>query len=236
MADRLDTLVGIFAIGQRPTGVKDPFGLRRAALGVLRIMIETPLDIDLKVLLQQAAAGLADKVQADAAVDEVFDYMMERLRAYYADRGITADVIDAVLACSPTRPADLDQRVTAVTAFRKLPEAASLSAANKRIRNILKKSDEEIPAQPDAAIFTEAAEHRLFNQVTELTPLVAPLFAAGDYTQALKLLAALREAVDDFFDNVMVNCEDANLRRNRLALLNSLGAMFLSAADLSRLQ
>ncbi len=236
VADRLDTLVGIFAIGQKPTGVKDPFGLRRAALGVLRILIETPLDLDLEAMLQLAAEGLADKVDASAAVTEVFDYMMDRLKAYYADRGITADVIDAVLACRPTRPADFDLRVKAVTEFRKLPEAESLSAANKRIRNILKKSDEEYSAQPDAGIFEEEAEKELFHKVAELTPVVEPLFAQGDYTQALKLLAALRESVDGFFDKVMVNCEDVGLRRNRLALLNSLSALFLSAADLSRLQ
>lgn len=236
VADRLDTIVGIFAIGQKPTGVKDPFGLRRAALGVLRIIIETPMDLDLEAMLQLAATGLADKVAADAAVDDVFDYMMDRLKAYYTDRGITPDVIDAVLACRPTRPADFDQRVKAVTEFRKLPEAESLSAANKRIRNILRKSEEEYAQQPDAGIFEEEAERQLHNKVTELTPVVEPLFAAGNYTEALKLLAALRETVDGFFDHVMVNCEDATQRRNRLALLNSLGAMFLSAADLSRLQ
>ncbi len=236
VADRLDTLVGIFAIGQKPTGVKDPFGLRRAALGVLRILIETPLDLDLEDMLKQAAAGLAEKVDSNAAVAGVFDYMMDRLKAYYTDRGITADVIDAVLACRPTRPADFDLRVKAVTEFRKLPEAASLSAANKRIRNILKKSDEEYPTQPDAAIFQEETEKQLYNKLAELTPVVEPLFAAGDYTQALKLLAALRESVDGFFDDVMVNCEETDLRQNRLALLSSLSAMFLSAADLSRLQ
>jgi len=236
VADRLDTIVGIFAIGQKPTGVKDPFALRRAALGVLRIIIETPLDLDLEALLKLAADGLADKVDANAAVKEVFDYMMDRLKAYYTDRGITADVIDAVLACRPTRPADFDLRVKAVTEFRKLPEAESLSAANKRIRNILKKSEEECPAQPDASIFEGASEKELFNKVVELTPVVEPLFAQGDYTQALKLLAALREPVDGFFDGVMVNCEDAKLRQNRLALLSSLSALFLSAADLSRLQ
>jgi glycyl-tRNA synthetase beta chain len=236
VADRLDTLVGIFAIGQKPTGVKDPFGLRRAALGVLRILIETPLDLDLEDMLKQAAAGLADKVDSNAAVADVFDYMMDRLKAYYTDRAITADVIDAVLACRPTRPADFDLRVKAVTEFRKLPEAASLSAANKRIRNILKKSVEEYPAQPDATIFQEETEQQLYNKLAELTPVVEPLFAAGDYTQALKLLAALRESVDGFFDDVMVNCEETDLRQNRLALLSSLSAMFLSAADLSRLQ
>ncbi len=235
VADRLDTLVGIFAIGQKPTGVKDPFGLRRAALGVLRILIETPLDLDLETMLQLAAEDLADKVDA-ATVTEVFDYMMDRLKAYYSDRGISSDVIDAVMACRPTRPADFDLRIKAVTEFRKLPEAESLSAANKRIRNILKKSDEQYPTQPDSRIFEEEAEKELFHKVVELTPVVEPLFAQGDYTQALKLLAALRESVDSFFDSVMVNCEDANQRRNRLALLHSLSALFLCAADLSRLQ
>lgn len=236
VADRLDTIIGIFAIGQKPTGVKDPFGLRRAALGILRIIIETPLDLDLESMLRLAASEMADKVEADAAVNDVFDYMMERLKAYYTDRGITLDVIDAVLSCRPTRPADFDLRVKAVTEFRKLPEAKSLAAANKRIRNILRKSNESYPDQPDAAMFEQASEHNLFNQVTQLSPIVKPLFAEGNYTQALKLLAALRESVDDFFDEVMVNCEDVEVRRNRLALLNSLGAMFLSTADLSRLQ
>jgi glycyl-tRNA synthetase beta chain len=236
VADRLDTLMGIFAIGQKPTGVKDPFGLRRAALGVLRIIIETPLDLDLEAMLNLAADGLSDKVDAKPAVNEVFDYMMDRLKAYYTDRGITADVIDAVLACRPTRPADFDLRVRAVTEFRKLPEAESLSAANKRIRNILRKSEENCPEQADSALFEEEAEKALFNKLAELTPKVEPLFAAGDYTQALKLLAALRESVDGFFDNVMVNCDDKKLRLNRLALLNSLSCLFLSAADLSRLQ
>ena len=236
VADRLDTLVGIFAIGQKPTGVKDPFGLRRAALGVLRIIIETPLNLDLEAMLNQAADALCDKVDAKPAVNEVFDYMMDRLKAYYTDRGITADVIDAVLACRPTRPADFDLRVKAVTEFRKLPEAETLSAANKRIRNILRKSEEKYPDKPDSALLAEESEKALFNKLAELTPEVEPLFAAGNYTQALKLLAALRESVDGFFDNVMVNCDDTNLRHNRLALLNTLSSQFLSTADLSKLQ
>jgi glycyl-tRNA synthetase beta chain len=270
-------LVGIFAIGQKPTGVKDPFGLRRAALGVLRIIIETPLDLDLESMLNLAAEGLSAKVDAVPAVSEVFDYMMDRLKAYYTDRGITADVIDAVLACRPTRPADFDLRVKAVAEFRKLPEAESLSAANKRIRNILKKAKLDIEniwpgytaAQKaigslnnlnvqaqrtmdphinlnrqiedalsllDIELLLESEEQILYREIEDMAKRVEPLFTNQDYEGALKKLAALRESVDGFFDSVMVNCEDEKLRRNRLALLNSLSSLFLSTADLSRLQ
>jgi len=236
IADRLDTLVGIFAIGQKPTGEKDPFGLRRAALGVLRIIIETPLQLDLEVLLQAAADGLSDQVPAQEAVTNVLDYMMERLRAYYADRDIPVDVIDAVLARRPTRPADFDQRVRAVAAFQNLPEAESLAAANKRIRNILRKAEDEYPATPDIALLQEQSEKALAAQIAELTPDVEPLFEQGRYTEALQRLACLRAAVDTFFDDVMVMCDDDLLRKNRLALLSSLSALFLQVADISRLQ
>jgi glycyl-tRNA synthetase beta chain len=236
IADRLDTLVGIFAIGQRPTGEKDPFGLRRAALGVLRIMIETPLSLDLEALLQTAAASLVDRAPAEAAVPEVFDYMMERLRAYYADREIPGDVVDAVLARRPTRPADFDQRVRAVTAFRDLPEAESLAAANKRIRNILRKTEESFPESPDIQLLQDASEKALASQIEELAPEVTPLFAQGQYSEALQRLSRLRGPVDTFFDDVMVMCEDDSLRKNRLALLSSLSGLFLQVADISRLQ
>ncbi len=236
IADRLDTLVGIFAIGQRPSGEKDPFGLRRAALGVLRTMIETPLDLDLESLLQCAAKGFAGRLDAVAATDEVFSYMMERLRAYYSERGIAADEVDAVLAQRPTRPADFDLRVRAVTAFRKRPEAESLAAANKRIRNILRKTEETYPQHPDINLLREASEKALASQLAELSPVVEPLFSQGRYSEALQLLAGLRDAVDTFFDGVMVMCEDEALRKNRLALLASLSELFLRVADLSRLQ
>ncbi|VAX10427.1 Glycyl-tRNA synthetase beta chain [hydrothermal vent metagenome] len=236
IADRLDTLVGIFAIGQKPTGEKDPFGLRRAALGALRILIETPLQLDLEILLQRAAAGLSAKVDATATVSVVFDYMMERLRAYYADHGIPADIIDAVLSRRPTHPYDFDLRVRAVAAFRTLPEAESLAAANKRIRNILRKTEESFPDQPDIALLTEASEKELAQQIAELKPLIDPLFEQGRYIEALQQLAGLRDSVDKFFDNVMVMCDDDSLRRNRLALLASLSGLFLRTADLSRLQ
>ncbi len=236
IADRLDTLIGIFAIGQRPTGAKDPYGLRRAALGTLRIMIEAPLDLDLEELLKDAAEGLQQEIDAAPYVDEVFDYMMERLKAYYTDQSIPADSVDAVLARRPTRPADFNQRVLAVTEFRKMSEAQSLSAANKRIRNILRKTDEIVPDQWDQNRLEHDAEKALAASLQELGPKVSPLFEEGRYTKGLQILAGLREPVDEFFDQVMVMAEDTSLRQNRLALLTHLENLFLSVADLSRLQ
>ncbi|HDP89374.1 MAG TPA: glycine--tRNA ligase subunit beta [Thioalkalivibrio sp.] len=236
LADKLDTLLGIFAIGQKPTGTKDPFALRRAALGVLRIIIEKGRDLDLRVLLDKAADGLADKVDAKAAANETFDYILERLKAYYTDRGIAPDVIDAVMAQRPTRPLDFDQRVRAVESFRKLPEAASLAAANKRIQNILRKFEGTPAEKIDKGLLQEPAEAELADRVADLAEAVAPDFASGDYEAGLTRLAALRESVDRFFDEVMVMAEDEALRNNRIALLNSLGNLFLRAADLSRLQ
>jgi len=236
IADRLDTLMGIFAIGQKPSGVKDPFGLRRAALGVLRILIETPLDLDLEQLLRSAAANLETRVSAGHVVPEVFDYMMDRLKAYYGDRGMAADLVDAVLAQRPTRPNDLDRRIKAVDEFRRLPEAASLAAANKRIRNILRKAQDEVPHRPVIELLRDRSEKELARLVSDHAERVAPLFRAGQYTEALTQLAQLREPVDRFFDEVMVMCDEPDLRRNRLALLASLEALFLGAADLSRLQ
>ncbi|MDX5333638.1 MAG: glycine--tRNA ligase subunit beta [Gammaproteobacteria bacterium] len=236
LAEKLDTLLGIFAIGQKPTGTKDPFALRRAALGVLRTIIEKGRDLDLEVLLNKAADGLADKVDAKQAVGETFDYILERLKAYYTDRGIAGDVIDAVMAQRPTRPLDFDQRVRAVEAFRQLPEAASLAAANKRIQNILKKVEGEPATTIDRGLLQEPAEAELADRLAALSEAVAPDFANGDYAAGLTKLAALREAVDRFFDEVMVMAEDEALRNNRIALLNTLGGLFLRTADLSRLQ
>jgi len=236
LADKLDTLVGIFAIGERPTGVKDPFGLRRAALGVLRILIEGELDLDLRALLDRAAEGLIERVDAPAVVPEVLDYTMERLRAYYADQGFHHGAIEAVLARRPTRPYDFDRRVRAVEAFRALPEAESLAAANKRIRNILRKADGHIPEAIDEGLLQQDAEAELYRQLLELSEGVMPMFDQGRYAEALTRLASLRRPLDRFFDDVMVMTEDGALRRNRLALLNRLGGLFLGAADLSRLQ
>ena len=236
IADRLDTLVGIFAIGQPPTGDKDPFGLRRAALGVLRILIEQRLDLDLRALLETAARGLPKGLDAGRIVEELFSFMMERLRAYYLDNGYDIDTFEAVLARRPARPLDFDQRMHAVRAFRNLPESASLAAANKRIRNILRKSDTEIPDGIDSGLLQEPAEQALAGAMHDLGDAVRPLLEQRDYTDALCRLAGLQAPVDRFFDDVMVMDENAALRDNRLALLNALSGMFLRVADISRLQ
>lgn len=236
LADKLDTLAGIFAIGMKPSGDKDPYGLRRAALGALRIMIERRLTLDLDDLLRRAMATQPEDKDADALVGALFDYMMERLRAYYADSGIRADEFDAVLATRPRSPYDFEQRVRAVTAFCKLPEADSLTAANKRIRNILKQTD-AIPAEHIATErLLETAERQLHACLTDMAAIVGPLLDRGEYRAALERLAGLRQPVDAFFDDVMVLVEDAGLRANRLALLNAVGRLFLRVADLSRLQ
>ncbi len=235
IADKLDTLVGIFAIGQVPSGDKDPYALRRAALGALRIMIECTLPLDLEDLLKRAAHSHAG-VAAAGVVSAVFDFMMERLRAYYLDAGIRPDVFEAVLAGRPTRPHDFDLRIRAVAAFRELPEAASLAAANKRIRNILKQAEGEPSAAVQTDHMREPAERALHQQLSILSDEVSALFDAGDYTAALRRLAGLRVAVDAFFDTVMVMTDDAALRRNRIALLATLHDLFSRAADLSRLQ
>ncbi|MGE0080326.1 MAG: glycine--tRNA ligase subunit beta [Thiohalomonadaceae bacterium] len=238
IADRLDTLAGIFGIGQLPTGDKDPFGLRRAALGVLRTCIEKGLDLDLRVLLQQAVERLrADGVKvAEATAEQVFEFMMERLRAYYQESGIATDTFEAVLARQPTRPLDFHARIHAVAAFRRLPEAESLAAANKRIHNILRKAEVAVPDEVQAALFVESAERALGEQLAALEGEVRTLLSARRYEDALCRLAGLREAVDGFFDAVMVMADDAKLRDNRLALLKRLGDLFLEVADISRLQ
>lgn len=236
IADKLDTLVGIFAIGQVPSGDKDPYALRRASLGVLRIMIECALPLDLEALLAHAANRYPTRLAAHKVAGQVFDFMMERLRAYYIESGTRPDVFDAVLERRPTRPYDFELRIRAVAAFREMPEAESLAAANKRIRNILKQSDEAIPAEVAPKQLVEPAEQALYQRLATLGDEVTPLFDAGEYTTALQRLAGLREAVDTFFDKVMVMTDDAGLRRNRLALLARLNGLFLRAADFSRLQ
>ena len=236
LADRIDTLVGIFAIGQPPGGDRDPFGLRRAALGCLRILVESGLDLDLAACLQRAAAGFPAGINAAAVVDGVFDFMMERLRHYYLEAGIRPDVFDAVLSRRPPRPYDFHQRIHAVTAFTRLPEAESLAAANKRIRNILRQSDETPPASIDSARLQEPAETALAKELEATAAAVRPLLDRNDYTRALTQLAGLRDKVDGFFDNVMVMSEDRSLRSNRLAMLQCISDLFLTIADISRLQ
>lgn len=237
LADRLDTLVGIFAIGQAPTGAKDPFALRRAALGVLRILVEQELDLDLHELLTAAAQGLADKVpEAGDHVMGVFEFITERQNRYSSDRGIRSDVFQAVSMTGTRRPLDFERRMQAVNAFIVLPEAEALAAASKRISNILKKNDTPVAASVDESLLHEPAEQRLWEAVSAIGPRIEAMIAEGDYTQALTRLAALREPVDAFFDSVMVMAEDEALRDNRLALLARINALFLAIADVSQLQ
>ncbi len=239
IADKLDTLVGMFGIGQPPTGSKDPFALRRSALGLLRIIIECQLPLDLPDMVQQASAALSDKITAKNVVDQVVDFMMDRLRAYYKDSGVAAEVFESVLAQRPTQPFDFDRRVRAVNHFLSLPEANSLAAANKRIANILRQADEKNIVVPDAIDISKLAdisEQALAAQLKTMAQQVTPLFDKRDYEPALARLAGLRETVDQFFDKVMVMTDDAPLRDNRLALLTQLQNLFLRVADLSRLQ
>ncbi len=240
ISDKLDTLVGIFAIGQKPTGVKDPYALRRASLGILRTIIERDLDLDLVIIIHQAAILLADKVDASNVEKDVFDYIIDRLRAYYLDRNVPLDVFEAVVALKPTRPLDFDRRIKAVTLFRALPEAVSLAAANKRVGNILKKSVLEKTTasnvkEVDESLLEEKAEKNLYTQLVELEEKVTASFDTGDYASALKQLSVLREPVDNFFDTVMVIVDEEKIRKNRITLLNSMYTLFLRVADLSRL-
>jgi len=235
IADKIDTIVGIFSTGEVPTGDKDPFGLRRAALGVLRIAIENRLNLNLRTVLRSAAVHFTDH-DADELGATVYDFMLDRLRAYYLDAGLDRNVFEAVLACRPERPLDFDGRVHAVQAFRKLKEAESLSAANKRISNILKQAGDRDWDHVSSELLAEAAEKGLAQKIDAMKSKVEPLFAAGDYTAAMKLLAGLRPEVDAFFDTVMVMVDEEAVRDNRLALLQGLRNLFLRVADLSRLQ
>ena len=235
LADKFDTLTGIFGIGQAPKGSADPFALRRAALGALRIIVEKNLPLDLDDLVKKSAALFGDKLTNQNVVADVVDFMLGRFRAWYQDEGIAVDVIQAVLARRPTRPADFDARVRAVSHFRTLDSAEALAAANKRVSNILAKADAAI-GEINLTACVEPAEKALAETVLALRTEVQPLIAQGDYTAVLDKLANLRAPVDSFFDNVMVNAEDPALRQNRLAILNTLQDLFLQVADISVLQ
>ena len=235
LADKFDTLTGIFGIGQAPKGSADPFALRRAALGALRIIVEKNLPLDLEDLVKKSAALFGDKLTNQNVVADVVDFMLGRFRAWYQDEGIAVDVIQAVLARRPTRPADFDARVRAVSHFRTLDSAEALAAANKRVSNILAKADAAI-GEINLTACVEPAEKALAEAVLALHTEVQPLIAQGDYTAVLDKLANLRAPVDSFFDNVMVNAEDPALRQNRLAILNTLQGLFLQVADISVLQ
>lgn len=235
LADRLDTIVGIFGIGQQPSGSKDPFALRRASVSVLRLLVEKDLNLDLRELLTLAQAQHQPLPAGDGLVDQVLGYMLERFRAWYVDAKIPAEVFMAVSANNLSTPLDIDKRVHAVHAFSQLPEAQALAAANKRVSNILAKQDADVSSELDSALLQEDAEKTLATQVAAQATAVAPLFAEGQYAEALAALAGLRAAVDAFFDGVMVMADDAALRNNRLALLSQLRGLFLEVADISLL-
>lgn len=243
VADRIDTLIGIFGVGLRPTGAKDPYGLRRASIGVLRILIETPLDLDLRNLLSIAVAAYPSDILSADVEEAALGYMLERLRGYYHDRGVAGDTVEAVLRSGVTIPRDLDKRIAAVSAFRTLPEAARLAAANKRIRNILTRAGIDIGTGeeagdlgPDGGVLREPAEIRLAAKLNELAARVGPLAQAGDYVGVLKALSGLAADLDTFFEQVMVMVDDRAVRESRIHLLRSLAGLFLLVADISCLQ
>ncbi|HMM71821.1 MAG TPA: glycine--tRNA ligase subunit beta [Rhodocyclaceae bacterium] len=238
LADKLDALSGFFGIGALPTGDKDPFALRRAALGVLRILMETPLALDLGVLIDRALAGYEGTGQHGEVREGLLDFMFERLRHSLREARHPLDQVEAVLALRPTRIDQIPARLDAVRDFLALPEAAALAAAYKRIANILKKAREKsetLPDEPDVALFVEPAERTLFETLIGLVPKVHSFLAAEDYTDALTTLASLRAPVDRLFDEVMVMTDEPLLRGNRLALLDGLGRIMNQVADLSRL-
>ena len=236
LADKLDTLVGIYGIGLVPTGEKDPFGLRRAALGVVRLLVEKSLPLSVTDLLLLARSQFPNGVIADGIVQDLHVFMLERVKPYLREQGFEADEIEAVASLTPSRLDQALPRLKALKKFRALPEGQALAAANKRIRNILRQAGGTPPEKVDPAMLTEPAEQKLAEAVRTLEAQVAPLFKAGDYAEALKRLAGLRPTVDEFFDKVMVMVDEADVRHNRLALLNRLSNLFLNVADISRLQ
>ena len=236
IAERIDTLMGIFAVGQIPSGDKDPFALRRAALGLLRTIIENKLVLDIPRILSKSASLFPSEVNADKACDAVYKFMLDRLKGYFSDQDISIDVFDSVIALTPAEPYDLACRIDAVNQFKKLDAADSLAAANKRIANILKKLNGNIPTAINSDLFAETAEKHLAEQLTAVSSRVEPLLAQSRYTDALTELSELRSVVDQFFDDVMVMADDEALKNNRIALLGQLQGQFMQVADLSLLQ
>ncbi|WP_449430448.1 glycine--tRNA ligase subunit beta [Pseudomonas putida] len=235
IADKLDTLVGIFGVGMLPTGSKDPYALRRAALGVLRILIEKQLDLDLSGALEFAVKQFGAKVKAAGLAEQVMEFIFDRLRARYEDEGIDVATYLSVRALQPGSALDFDQRVQAVQAFRKLPEAEALAAVNKRVSNLLSKAEGAIAEQVEPKYFDNANEFSLYSAIQQADQAVQPMAAARQYSESLARLAALRDPVDAFFEAVMVNAEDAKVRANRYALLSRLRGLFLGVADISLL-
>ncbi|AXO90659.1 glycine--tRNA ligase subunit beta [Pseudomonas parafulva] len=235
IADKLDTLVGIFGIGMLPTGSKDPYALRRAALGVLRILIEKQLDLDLTAAVEFAVKQYGAKVKAAGLAEQVLEFIFDRLRARYEDEGVDVATYLSVRALKPSSALDFDQRVQAVQAFRKLPEADALAAVNKRVSNLLSKAEGAIAEQVEPKYFDNANEFSLYSAIQQADQAVQPMAAARQYRESLARLAALRDPVDAFFEAVMVNAEDAKVRANRYALLSRLRGLFLGVADISLL-
>ena len=236
LADKLDTLVGIYGVGLVPTGDKDPFGLRRQALGIVRILVERSLALDLGELLMLARGYFDPNVISEGVVQDLHGFLLERLKPYLRDKGFLPDEIDAVLSLGLTHLDQVMPRLEALQAFRRLPEAEALASANKRIRNILRQAGGGLAGRVEAGLLTESAEQRLAQQMGSLRLEVEDLIGHGAFTEALKRLAGLRTVVDEFFDQVMVMAEDVRVRDNRLALLNELSSLFLGAADISKLQ
>jgi glycyl-tRNA synthetase beta chain len=236
IAEKMDTLAGIFGIGQHPKGDKDPFALRRAAIGVLRIIVEKSLPIDLVELANVATSLYGNKLSNKNVVEDIVNFMQGRFRAWYQEKGFAIDTIQAVLAINPTKPADFDARVNAVTHFRTLPEASSLAEANKRVSNILSKIENAIPDNINASLLESGHEAELAMQIAVLTDKLAPYFSEGRYQDALIELASLKAPIDTFFEKVMVMVDDEKIKLNRLALLNRLQNLFLKVADISLLQ
>ncbi|KFA58774.1 Glycyl-tRNA synthetase beta chain [Gilliamella apicola] len=236
IAEKLDTLAGIFGIGQHPKGDKDPFALRRAAIGVLRIIVEEALSLDLVELANYAASLYGGKLTNKNVVDDIVNFMQGRFRAWYQEQGFAIDTIQAVLALNPTKPADFDARIKAVTHFRTLPEASSLAEANKRVSNILSKVEVTIPEQINAALLEAGPEGELAKKLVILTDKLSPYFSESRYQDALIELSSLKETVNAFFDSVMVMVDNEDIRLNRLALLKKLQNLFLKVADISLLQ
>lgn len=236
IADKIDTLVGIFGINQPPKGDKDPFALRRAAIGLIRIVIEKSLNLDIAQLIEQGIIAYGDVLSNDNVKQEVIDFIMGRFAAYYQEQGISQDVIQAVLAKKPTAPLDFDKRIKAVSHFKTLAEASALAAANKRVGNILAKFKGELAEHFDSKLATEEAELRLAQVFTELTTKIAPLQAEQNYQAILAELASLKTPIDNFFDSVMVMADDESVKINRLTLLNQIRNSFYNIADISVLQ
>ena len=236
VADKLDTMVGLFGIGQPPTGSKDPFALRRSAIGILRILVEKPLELDLKWLIKASVESFPDDLLLADTGDKVFEFILERFRAWYLDEGISSEEFQSVFALRPSRPLDFHRRIQAVHAFAQMPEAQSLAAANKRVANILsKQASAAVPPALSESLLQESAEKTLYAAIIDKESEVAPYVKQGDYQKGLTLLAELKPAIDGFFDEVLVMAEEEAVRDNRLALLAKLQALFLNLADISHL-